>query len=86
MANEIVQKEDKILRKTAKTVAIEDIKSRKIETIIRRMGMALDSQEDGVAIAAPQIGENLRIFVVSKKIFEIMAEEKRKNMLRGWPS
>ncbi len=83
MANEIVQKEDKILRKTAKTVAIEDIKSRKIETIIRRMGMALDSQEDGVAIAAPQIGENLRIFVVSKKIFEIMAEEKRKNMLRG---
>jgi peptide deformylase len=81
--NEIVQKEDKVLRKTAKDVAIEDIKSRKVETIIRRMIKALDSQEDGVAIAAPQIGENLRIFVVSKKIFEIMAEEKRKKMLSG---
>ena len=40
---------------------------------------ALDSQEDGVAIAAPQIGENLRIFMVSKKIFEIMEEERMKS-------
>jgi peptide deformylase len=76
---EIVQKENKILRKTAKPVAVENIKSRKVETIIRRMIKALDSQEDGVAIAAPQIGENLRIFVVSKKIFEIIEEEKAKN-------
>jgi peptide deformylase len=76
--NEIVQKENKILRKIAKEVPIEDIRSRKIETIIRRMIKALNTQEDGVAIAAPQIGENLRIFVVSKKIFEIMEEEKTK--------
>ena len=77
MTSEIVQKENKILRKIAKAVPIEDVSSRKIKTIVRRMIKALDSQEDGVAIAAPQIGENLRIFVVSKKIFEIMAEEKR---------
>lgn len=74
--NEIVQKENKILRKIAKAVAIEEISSRKIQTIIRRMIKALNSQEDGVAIAAPQIGEDLRIFVISKKIFEIMEEEK----------
>lgn len=74
-----MQKENKILRKMAKVVAVENIKSRKVETIVRRMIMALDSQEDGVAIAAPQIGENLRIFVVSKKIFEIMEEEKVKS-------
>jgi peptide deformylase len=73
---EIVQKENKILRKVARPVPIEDIKSRKIETIIKRMMKALDSQEDGVAIAAPQIGENLRIFVVSKKIFELMEAER----------
>jgi peptide deformylase len=42
------------------------------------MQKALDKEDDGVAIAAPQIGENLRIFVVSKKIFEIMDEEKNK--------
>ena len=32
------------------------------------MKTALDSQDDGVAIAAPQIGIPLRIFVVSKKV------------------
>lgn len=73
---EIVQKENKVLRKITKPVPIENIKSRKIETIIRRMIKAVDSQQDGVAIAAPQIGENLRIFVISKKLFEMMAEEK----------
>jgi len=77
--NEIVQKENKILRNISKEVPIEDIKSRRIETIIRRMVKALNTQEDGVAIAAPQIGENLRIFVVSKKIFEIMEVEKTKS-------
>lgn len=76
---EIVQKENKILRKVAKAVPIEDINSRKIDTIIRRMVKAVESQEDGVAIAAPQIGENLRIFVVSKKLFEIMDEDKMKS-------
>lgn len=72
----IVQKEDKVLRKICQAVPIEDIPSRKIQTIIKRMMKALDSQEDGVAIAAPQIGEDLRIFVISHKIFEIMEEEK----------
>lgn len=74
----IVQKEDKILRKVAKPVPIEEISGRKIDTIIKRMKKALDGQEDGVAIAAPQIGENLRIFVVSRKLLEIMDEEKTK--------
>jgi peptide deformylase len=75
--NGIVQKENKVLRKIAKEVPIEDISSRRIDTIIRRMVKAVNSQEDGVAIAAPQIGENLRIFVVSKKLFEVMDEEKK---------
>ena len=76
MTSEIVQKEDKVLRKMAKEVPISDIESRKIQTIIRRMQKALDKEDDGVAIAAPQIGENVRIFVISKKIFEIMDEER----------
>ena len=33
------------------------------------MSEALKSQDDGVAIAAPQIGYSLRIFIVSGKIF-----------------
>ena len=77
--NEIVQKENKVLRQIAQEVSVEDIRSRKIETIIRRMIKALNNQDDGVAIAAPQIGENLRIFVISKKIFEIIEEEQKSN-------
>ncbi len=74
----IVQKDNKILREIAKPVSIADIKSRKIETIIRRMIKALNAEDDGVAIAAPQIGESVRVFVISKKIFEIMDSEKNK--------
>ncbi len=80
---QIVQKENKVLREVAKEVPLESIKNRKTETIIRRMIKALNNEDDGVAIAAPQIGESLRIFVVSKRIFEIMAEERsRKNSKR----
>ena len=79
MDSVIIQKEDKILRKISKEVAISDIKKPKIKKIIQKMKEALNAEEDGVAIAAPQIGENLRIFVISKKIFEIMDEEKIQN-------
>lgn len=79
---EIVQKDNKVLRKSAKEVPIEEISSRKIQTIVKRMMIALDSQEDGVAIAAPQIGENWRIFVISKRIFEIMEEERESQEAR----
>lgn len=70
--NEIVQKEDKVLRKIAKEVPKKEISGKKIQTVIKKMIKALDGQDDGVAIAAPQIAENWRIFVISKKIFEIM--------------
>jgi peptide deformylase len=73
----IVQKDDAVLRKVSKEVPIELIGGRKINTIVSRMSKALENEEDGVAIAAPQIGESLRIFVVSKRIFEILEEERR---------
>ena len=79
MDNVIIQKENKILRKIAKEIPVAEIKSPKIKDVLKRMIKALNAEEDGVAIAAPQIGENLRIFVISKKIFEIMDEEKIQN-------
>lgn len=66
---EIVQQEHKVLRQVAKEVPIEDISSPKIKKIIKEMRESLFSQDDGVAIAAPQIGVSLRIFVVSHRIF-----------------
>lgn len=69
MKDIIVDRNDPVLRKIAKEVLLADIKSTKIKNVIKKMKSALDSQEDGVAIAAPQIGESLRIFLVSKKVF-----------------
>ncbi len=67
---EIVQSENSVLREIAKEVPITEITKPKIKKIISDMITALDSQDDGVAIAAPQIGVSLRIFVVSGRIFD----------------
>ncbi|MEI6842929.1 MAG: peptide deformylase [bacterium] len=73
----IVQKEAKVLREIAKDVPIKKIGTDKINTILTEMREALDSQEDGVAIAAPQIGYPLRIFVVSTKVSELLKKTKK---------
>lgn len=57
----------KVLRQVAKSVPLKDIRTKKLGDIITRIKSALHEQEDGVAIAAPQIGTGLRIFVVSGK-------------------
>ncbi len=69
------EKETPILRSKAKLVPVKEISSKKIQKIITGMKKALASQEDGVAIAAPQIGEPLRIFVVAGKTKAIIANE-----------
>jgi peptide deformylase len=65
----ILQQKEKVLRQMAEEVHITDIKTKKIQNVLKEMSRALASQDDGVAIAAPQIGYSLRIFVVSGKIF-----------------
>jgi peptide deformylase len=66
----IVQNGDKVLRKISKEVPISSITKPKIQDLLRDMSQALHEQNDGVAIAAPQIGESLRIFVVSGRVFD----------------
>ena len=65
----ILQKNEKVLRQIAQEVHPHDIKTTKTKKILKEMSEALKSQDDGVAIAAPQIGYPLRIFIVSGKIF-----------------
>lgn len=60
----IIQKGNKVLRQKAKEVPIKEIKSKKIQNIIKRMTEILSAAKDGIALAAPQIGESLRIFIV----------------------
>jgi peptide deformylase len=69
MAKKILQVKEKVLHKKTYEVSLDEIKKTKIKKIIKEMSFSLVSQSDGVAIAAPQIGYSLRIFVVSGKIF-----------------
>ncbi|MBI2674106.1 MAG: peptide deformylase [Candidatus Zambryskibacteria bacterium] len=73
---EILQKDASVLRKRALDVSIKSIGSKKIRTILNRMKKALNAEEDGVAIAAPQIGESLRIFIVSGKVLNLIKKPK----------
>ena len=65
----IVQKGDPVLRATAKEIPPADIASAHTKKVLRDMGLALAGEKDGVALAAPQIGHSLRIFIVSGKVF-----------------
>jgi peptide deformylase len=62
---DIVQRDAPILRQKSKTVKPEDIGSPRLNAIIALMKTAVRSQKDGIAIAAPQIGESLKIFAVN---------------------
>lgn len=64
---DIVQEPHSVLRAVAEPVPLEAITSAKIRSVLTDMKAALASQDDGVAIAAPQIGVPLRIFVVAKR-------------------
>ncbi len=77
----ILQEPEKVLRKIANEVALSDIQSSKIKKVLKEMSASLAEQDDGVAIAAPQIGYSLRIFVVSGKIFEKDFSKKREERL-----
>lgn len=69
----IIQKEDSnadVLRETAHPVPKDKIESEEIQGVINDMKETLADVGDGVAIAAPQIGKPLRIFVVSGAVFE----------------
>ena len=70
----IVQNGDPVLRKMAKDVPVSDITSPKIQKILSDMKSALSTQDDGVAIAAPQIGESLKIFIVSGTMLKLASK------------
>lgn len=65
----VVQEGNPILRQKAKAVLKKEIGSDRVNGIIRLMLNRLKEEKHGVAMAAPQMGESLRIFVVSPKVF-----------------
>lgn len=70
---DIVQKDTpkgKVLRQIAKRVPKKDFGTKKLTDVLNDMHATLRTQEDGVALAAPQIGLSQRIFVVSPRVFK----------------
>jgi len=66
---EIIQHPNNILCEKAAEIPVGDISSNKIQTLISEMKEALEKEQLGVAIAAPQVGKSLKLFVVSGKVF-----------------
>ena len=71
----IVQAESPHLRTVAQDVPIKSISTPRIKKILKEMAAAIASRDDAVAIAAPQLGYPLRMFMVSGKIFEAEEDE-----------
>ena len=71
----ILQKNNPILRTEAKP--IEKIKSLRTSELIKKMSEALLKEPDGIGIAAPQIGESLRIFLVTSDVLSLEALKDR---------
>ncbi len=71
----IVQEPNVTLRAHAVPVPHKDITTARIKKVITDMKVALAGEADGVAIAAPQIGVSLRIFVVAKRASKLLTED-----------
>ena len=66
----IVQTDAPVLRLVAKPLPTKDFGTMKLKSLIARMSRALAKEKFGVALAAPQIGESLRIFVVAGRVLQ----------------
>lgn len=83
-APHIVQDGDPVLRRHADKVRKDEFGTPALAKILRDMQAALDGEDDGVAIAAPQIGVSKRIFIVSHRAFQIEDEmDERERGPRG---
>lgn len=75
----IIKEPNKILREKAKDVPLANISGRKIQKLLADMKITLKNTLDGVGLAAPQVGESLRVFIISEEAEEIDKAEKH-----GW--
>ncbi len=73
----ILQKDSPVLRKQSELVPASEFGTPRLLKLIEQMRRALVKCDDGVALAAPQIGSNKRIFIVSGKVLRKEGEEER---------
>ena len=86
MIRTIVQYKDApVLRARAEKIAVADITSPAVQKVVRDMKDTLRACEDGLALAAPQIGESLRIFVVAGRFFPPKSDGEREESATPGP-
>lgn len=73
----IFQRDSQILRKTAEPVDLSTLNTPEFKKMLADMHEAMLSQDDAVAVAAPQIGILKRIFAISGRVFDNF--EKKEN-------
>ena len=66
----ILQKDSPMLRETAKEVDLATINTPEFKKMLGDMHDAMQSQDDAVAVAAPQIGVPKKIFAISGRVFD----------------
>ncbi len=71
---DIIQNGNPVLRSISKAITTTQIKSPVIKAIIKDMKAAIKSQPDAAAISAVQINKPVRIFIISKHIFNMKNE------------
>jgi peptide deformylase len=75
----IVQEGAAVLRQKAKPLAHKEFGSRTLKALIAKMKKALENEEYGVAIAAPQVGVPVRLFIVAGRVFEEETKSKTRS-------
>ena len=72
----IVREPKPVLHQAAKEVLPRAISSKRVKKIISDLSDTLRASEDGIGIAAPQIGVSLRIFVTSEEALALGTKNK----------
>ena len=62
----IITNPNKILRKKSKNISLDNIKNKAFQELLDNM-LETMLKKDGVGLAAPQIGQNIRLFVINTK-------------------
>lgn len=75
----VTQVGNPVLRKKAKDVPVKEILNKKIQVLLTYMKEVLDKEPHGAALAAPQIGESFRIFILSERVFSGEGEKQKES-------
>ena len=82
----IVKEPHPVLRVKARDIPITDIRSKKVQDLVAAMKVTLKGTPDGVGLAASQVGEDLRLFIISDEAEEIdRMQAKRDRSEEGKP-